>query len=100
MALELHVRGELAYGYLSEFNETAKAWRAYRSERGWAVPRILHGLSGPMNLVVMIFEYPDANRLEEEEAASAADPAYGAIAQGLGFREPTLTHELFRVAGE
>lgn len=100
MALELHVRGEITYGHLSKFLEAAKVWQAYRAERGWAVPRILHGLSGPMNLVVMIFSYPNANRLEEEETASAADQAYGEIASRLGFREPTLTHELFRVASD
>jgi len=100
MALELHVRGEIEYGHLSEFIDAAATWRAYRSERGWAVPRILHGLAGPMNLVVMIFTYPDANRLEEEESASAADPRYADIAQVLGFREPTLVHELFRVSDD
>ncbi len=97
MALELHVRGEIAYGYLSEFIDAAEVWRAYRLERGWAVPRILHALSGPMNLVVMVFRYPDANRLEREEAESAADSTYAEIAENLGFREPTLVHELFRV---
>ena len=97
MTVELHVRGEVEYGRLAEFNQAAETWRAYRAERGWAVPRILHGLAGPMNLVVMVFTYPDANRLEEEERLSAADPVYGGIAQGLGFREPTLVHELFRV---
>lgn len=100
MSLELHVRGEIAYGHLAEFVEAAETWRTYRAEHGWAVPRILHGLSGPMNLVLMIFTYPDTRRLEQEEAASAVDPVYGEIAQGLGFREPTLTHELFRVADE
>ncbi len=97
MAIELHVRGEVVYGHLSEFRKAAEKWRAYRMDHGWAVPRILHGLAGPMNLVVMIFNYPDANRLEYEEAASAADPTYAQLAQGLGFREPTLVHELFRV---
>lgn len=100
MALELHVRGEVEYGRLPEFLDAAEAWRAYRAAHGWAVPRILHGLSGPMNLVVMIFTYPDANRLEEEETASAADPDYAVIAQRLGFREPTLAHELFRVSDD
>lgn len=98
MALELHVRGEVEYGRLADFEKAAETWKSYRAERGWAVPRILHALSGPMNLVVMVFAFPDANRLEVEETASAADPEYGAIAQGLGFREPTLVHELFRVS--
>lgn len=97
MTVELHVRGEVEYGHLSEFTQAVETWRAYRAEHGWAVPRILHGLAGPMNLVVMVFSYPDANRLEEEERLSAADPAYAEIAQGLGFREPTLVHELFRI---
>ena len=61
------------------------------------MPRILHGLAGPMNLVVMTFTYPDANRLEEEERLSASDPVYGEIATRLGFREPSITHELFWV---
>ncbi len=98
MALELHVRGEVAYGHLSEFNEAVETWRTYRAERGWAVPRILHGLAGPMNLVVMTFTYPDANRLEDEERLSASDPVYGEIATRLRFREPTIEYELFRVA--
>ncbi len=100
MALELHVRGELTYGHLPEFLDAARAWREYRVSKGWAIPRILNGLSGPMNLVVMIFSYPDANRLEEEERQSAADPAYGEIATRLGFREPSITYELFWVHDE
>ena len=55
MMVELHVRGEVEYGRLAEFNQAAETWRAYRAERGWTVPRILHGLAGPMNLVVMVF---------------------------------------------
>ena len=97
MAVELHVRGEVEYGRLAEFKQVAETWRTYRAERGWAVPRILHGLAGPMNLVGTVFTYPDANRLEDEERLSAADPVSGDIAQGRGFREPTLVHELFRI---
>ncbi len=100
MALELHVRGEIEYGRLAEFHQSAEIWRSYRAAKGWTVPRMLYAISGPMNLVVMIFRYPDANRLEVEEVASAADPEYGEIAQRLGFREPTLMHELFHVDDE
>jgi hypothetical protein len=100
MTLELHVRGEIRYGHLTEFLEAVQAWQAYRSERGWVIPRVLFGLSGPMNLVVMVFEYPDANRLEMEDAAEAADPKYGEIAGKLGFREPSIVYELYRPALE
>lgn len=96
MALELHVRGEITYGHLSTFLQAVEAWRTYRAERGWAVPRVLLGLSGPMNRVLMIFAYLDAARLEAEEAAAAADPHYAEIAGNLGFREPSLVHELYR----
>ncbi len=98
MALELHVRGEITYGQFAHFIEAAQVWRVYRAERGWVVPRILFGLSGPMNLVLMIFEYPDATRLEAEEAAAAADPQYAKIAGNLGFREPSVVHEVYRPA--
>jgi hypothetical protein len=98
VALELHVRGEITYGRLSEFLEAVEVWRAYRAERGWAVPRVLLGLSGPMNLVLMIFAYPDTGRLEAEEAAAAADPRYAEIAGALGFREPSIVYELFHPA--
>ena len=52
-----------------------------------------------MNLVVVIFNYPDANRTEEEETLSAADPAYAEIASRLRFREPRIQYKLFRVSG-
>ncbi len=98
MALELHVRGEVRYGLQSTFLEAAKVWQNYRSERGWAIPRVLLGLSGPMNLVEMIFTYADADQLEREAAAEAADLEYGRIAAELSFREPSITYELYRPA--
>lgn len=98
MALELHVRGEITYGQLAHFTQAVQVWCAYRAEHGWVVPRVLFGLSGPMNHVLMIFVYADATQLEAEEGTAAADPQYAKVAGDLGFREPSVVQEMYRPA--
>ncbi len=59
MAVVLLVKGTIQYGRLQEFSETVALFLECRRSKGWAVPEVLHGLSGPMNTVVLLFRYGD-----------------------------------------
>lgn len=98
MAVEVHVTGRVQLGRFGEFFEAATRWRAFRRERGAADCRILQGLSGEMNVVRLVFEYPDLNAFEREEARDAADPEYAEVAGAMPFVEGTLRYELYREA--
>jgi hypothetical protein len=58
--------------------------------------RILHGLSGDMNTVRLVFAYPDLNAYEREEARDAVDPEYVRAASAMPFVEGTLVYEVYR----
>ena len=96
MAVEVHVIGRIALGRFAEFVESAQAWRAFRRGRGRADCRILQGLSGEMNTVRLVFEYPDLNAYEREEARDAADEEYARVAGAMPFVEGTLAYEIYR----
>lgn len=80
MPVEVHVTGRVQLGRFPEFLEAAERWRGFRAERRSAACRVLQGLSGEMNLVRLVFTYPDAAAYEEEEARDASDPEYGRVA--------------------
>ena len=58
--------------------------------------RILQALSGEMNVVRLVFEYPDLNTYEREEARDAADEEYARVAGAMPFVEGTLSYEIYR----
>lgn len=97
MAVEVHVTGRVQHGRFSEFAEACDAWLRFRAERGSAPCRVLHGLSGEMNLVRMVFAYPDAAAYEAEETRDAVDPEYGRVAGAMPFVEGTISYEIFRL---
>ncbi len=96
MALKLFVRGEIQYGRFHEFQDALLRYNDYRRQKGWVVPAAMTALSGPMNSVVLIYEYDDAGRLDAEELAAGVDAEYVRMAGALAFREPTIVYELLR----
>ena len=98
MSVEVHVTGRVQVGRFPEFLDAVQRWREFRAQRGSAACRVLQGLSGEMNLVRLVFTYPDAAAYEEEEAHDASDPEYGRIAGEMPFVEGTLVYEIYRIA--
>ncbi len=96
MSITLCVTGEIQYGKLHQFFSALKDYQAYRKRKGWVIPTIYSGISGPMNRVLMVYRYPSMNELESEEAKSNLDQEYAAIAEKLAFREPSISYDLYR----
>ncbi len=96
MPCEVHVSGRIEPGRFHEFIGAVEEWRAWRHERGLAVPEVLQGLSGEMNTVLLVFRYADLGEYEREEAAESADPEYARVATRMPF-EGTLDYRLFRI---
>jgi hypothetical protein len=92
----LLVRGIIEYGKLHDFTQALPAFVAYRRDRGWAVPEVLHAMSGPMNTVLMIFRYEGVANWETECAVERVDAAYGRIASALPYRADSITYELYQ----
>ena len=95
MAVEVHVIGRVQLGRFAEFVEAAERWRAFRADRGHAPGRILHGLSGEMNAVRLVFVYPDLNTFQQEEKHNTADPDYARVAAAMPFVEGTLAYQIY-----
>jgi hypothetical protein len=96
MGVQVHVVGRVALGRYAEFTDAAERWRTFRQNRGAANCRILQGLSGEMNVVRLVFSYPDLNAYELEEGRDAADPEYARVAGEMPFVEGTLAYEIYR----
>lgn len=90
MGVELHVTGRIRTGQFAEFLEAAERWRAYRRERGWALPRVMRGVSGEMNSVRLIFAYPGLGVCEREDAEEAGDRGYAEVAAAMPFDGPIV----------
>ena len=95
MSVELHITGRIERGRFAEFSEALAEWVCYREARGWALPRVLHALSGEMNTVLMVFAYPDLGTMERQAAAEASDVAYARIAMAMPFEGP-IDETIFR----
>lgn len=98
MAVVLHVRGEIRYGEWRSFREAVERYRDYRRSKGYVVPEVLLGMSGPMNSVLLVYRYDDARAFEEEDRATAEDSGYGPVASAMPYRDGTIVYELFRAA--
>jgi hypothetical protein len=96
VAVEVHVTGRIELGRFGEFVQAAHAWRAFRRGRGSADCRILQAISGEMNVVRLVFEYPDLNTYERQEGRDAADEEYARVAAAMPFVEGTLSYEIYR----
>jgi hypothetical protein len=97
MPVEVHVTGRVQLGRFAEFTDACDRWRRFRADRGSAPCSVLQGLSGEMNVVRMVFSYPDAAAYEAEEVRDAADTEYGLVASAMPFVEGTLSYEIYRV---
>jgi hypothetical protein len=96
MAVVLFVRGEVRYGEWRSFREAAEQYRSYRRTKGYVVPDLLLGLSGPMNTAVLVYRYASAEAFEHEDRTIADDPEYGKVASALPYRDGSIVYELFR----
>jgi hypothetical protein len=96
MAVEVHVMGRIELGRFAEFAAAAERWQAFRRARGAAECRVLQALSGEMNVVRLVFSYPDLNTYELEEARDAADPHYARVAGEMPYVDGTLRYEIYR----
>ena len=95
MPVEVHVAGRVEAGRLAEFLTAADRWSEYRVGAGYVEPRLLQGLSGEMNSVVLVFEYEDLGAYEREEERVLTDEEYVRLATAMPFDGP-LHYSLFR----
>ncbi len=96
MSVSIHVRGEIEYGRLHEFMQAVETFKDYRKRKGYVVPQVYLGLSGPMNTVLMTYDYDDLKVYEEEETGTARDREYARIASKMPYLEGTIHYEVFR----
>ncbi len=96
MTVEIHVDGRVTQGRLIAFAEGLERYLAYARDHGYAVPRALQGLSGPMNSIRLVYRYEDLAAYEEHEARTLGDPGYAEAASGMEFVDGTLTYSVFR----
>jgi hypothetical protein len=97
MAVELHIDGIVQRGHFSEFLEAAGRWTRLRKERGWCEPRLLCGLSGPMNAIRFVLTYDAFVDYEREQAQVSQDKDYVQVAMGMPL-EGQITFTIFRHA--
>ncbi len=95
MSAFLFYRGVVRQGRLHEFVRGVKALQAYRKARAYCVPEALYALSGPMNSVMLRFQFPDLGRLEQEEREIEADPEHARINNALPWVEGSIHYEIF-----
>jgi hypothetical protein len=66
MPVEVHVTGRVQIGRLAEFLTAAERWQSFRTGHGLASSKILQALSGEMNAVRIVFNYPELGAYEAE----------------------------------
>ncbi|MCL4543079.1 MAG: NIPSNAP family protein [Chloroflexi bacterium] len=96
MTVEVHVEGRVAQGKLAEFAEGVARYASYARDHGYVVPRVLQGLSGPMNTIRLVYTYDDLSAYEEHEARTLRDTGYAQAASGMGFVDGTLIYTVYR----
>ena len=99
MAVEVHVTAIVETGRFAAFAQAVERWNGYRAERGHASARVLHGLSGRMNHVRLVFEYPDLAAFEREEARDSLDPEYARVAADLALVDGSIEYAVYRALG-
>jgi hypothetical protein len=96
MSVVLLVRGEVSYGRWADFLDAAQRYREYRRRKGYVVPELLLGMTGPMNTALFVYRYADGKAHEDEDKALGEDREYAKIASSMPYREGSLHYELFR----
>ncbi len=95
VTVEVHVSGRIETGRFADFTEAASHWVEYRDRTGYVRPRLLQALSGEMNAVLLVFEYPDLGAYEREEARVFEDGEYVRLAMAMPFVGP-LRYVIYR----
>ena len=96
MSVVLLVRGEITYGKWSDFLVAVRRYRDYRRKKGYVIPELLLGMSGPMNTALLVYRYSDAKVFEDEDLAVDQDSDYQKVASAMPYIEGTIHYELFR----
>lgn len=99
MGVEVHVEGRVTLGRFPAFVEAVERYCDHQRRRGSTVPAVLHGLSGPMNTVRLVYRYDALDGYEREEAEASADAEYARIASQMPFVDGTLTYTVYRAIG-
>ena len=94
----LLVRGEVSYGRWADFLDAAQRYREYRRRKGYAVPELLLGMTGPRDTALFVGRHSDGKAREDEDRVLGDDREYAEIASSMPYREGTLHYELFRAA--
>lgn len=97
MAVEVHVEGRIVLGRMPDFMEGVQHYCEHAQANGYAVPKVLQGLSGEMNTVRLVFTYEDLAKYEQDETRVAGDRAYGKVAMEMPFVEGTISYSLYHV---
>ena len=95
VTVEVHVTGRVELGRFGDFVSALGPWSSYRSAQGRAPMRVYQALSGRMNEVRMVFEYPDLAAYEAEEREDAVDPEYARLAGAMPFVDGTLEYAIY-----
>jgi hypothetical protein len=97
MAVEVHVEGRIVTGKLPDFMQAVKRYGDYAEQHGYTRPKVLLGLSGPMNTVRLVYTYPDLAAYERDETRTAEDRGYGGVAMEMPYADGTLAYSVFKV---
>ena len=98
MSVVLLVRGEVVYGRWADFLDAAQRYLEYRRRKGYVVPELWVGMSGPMNTALFVYRYVDGKAHEDEDRTLGQDREYAEVASSMPYREGSLHYELFRAA--
>ena len=97
MSVEVHVDGRVALGRLSAFALGVEEYKKYAASHGYSQPRVLQGISGPMNSIRLVYTFADLSQFEEHEARTLRDTGYAQVAGAMEFVEGTITYSIFHV---
>lgn len=95
--IEVHVEGRIELGRLAEFGTGIERYCQYLRDHDYVVPRVLHGMSGPMNTIRLVYTYPDADAYERHERLSMGDTEYAEAAGGMPFVDGTINYCIYRL---
>lgn len=93
--IEVHVEGRIELGRLSEFGTGVRRYLDYLRAHDYVVPRVLHAMSGPMNTIRLVYQYPDVEGYLRHERNSTDDAGYAEAASGMPFVDGTLTYTIY-----
>jgi hypothetical protein len=95
MAIEVHVQGRVVTGKLPYFADAVERYKEYAAANGYAVPRVLLGLSGEMNTIRLVYRYDDPAEYQKHETRTMRDGEYGRIAGEMSLVDGTVRYEIY-----